>query len=133
MTDYMMSNSSRSGQDGSMSWVRSNDRTVHTFQEYPQNQPFIYDNYRRDPNRPVKAYPESNRRGQSERIYAMKSNIYMAPLQGVHSEVFSALTYMMFNDVMNEKVWSVCKTTHSKLKVNGGRPTHILVIANKCI
>lgn len=63
MADYMMSSSSRSGQDGRMSQFRSNDRTTLTFQEYPQNQPFIFDDYRRDPNKPVKAYPESNRKG----------------------------------------------------------------------
>lgn len=29
---------------------------------YPPNQPFIYDDYRRDINMPIKAYPESNRK-----------------------------------------------------------------------
>lgn len=67
-----------------MSWVRSNDRTVHTFQEYPQNQPFIYDNYRRDPNRPVKAYPESNRRDILSALKNLQDKIRRIELEDGH-------------------------------------------------
>jgi len=36
-------------------------------------------------------------------MYVVYSNIYIAPLQGIYSEVFSALAYMMLNVVvMNE-------------------------------
>lgn len=31
---------------------------------YPPTQPFVHDDYRRDPCRPITAYPESNRQGQ---------------------------------------------------------------------
>ena len=34
-----------------------------TYQDYPPTQPFIHDTYRRQ-DKPVKAYPESNRQGQ---------------------------------------------------------------------
>ena len=41
---------------------RSNSDTGN-YQEYPPDRPFINDDYRRDPNKPVKAFPESNRQG----------------------------------------------------------------------
>ena len=33
------------------------------YQEYPPDRPFINDDYRRDPSKPIKAFPESNRQG----------------------------------------------------------------------
>jgi hypothetical protein len=34
------------------------------FTDYPPDRPFINDDYRRDPNKPIKAFPESNRQGK---------------------------------------------------------------------
>ena len=36
---------------------------IDLFQQYPKTQPFIHDEYRRDPSKPFTAYPESNRKG----------------------------------------------------------------------
>ena len=34
-----------------------------TYHDYPADQPFINDDYRRDTKKPIKAFPESNRQG----------------------------------------------------------------------
>ncbi len=40
--------------------------SISSYRDYPATQPFIHDSYRRPANKPVKAYPESNRQGQHQ-------------------------------------------------------------------
>ena len=46
-----------------MSDLRTSLLSTNVFQEYPEAQPFIHDDYRRDRSKPVIAFPESNRKG----------------------------------------------------------------------
>src|SRR6218665_961789 len=61
----------------------------------------------------------------------MRSNTYIAPLQGIYSETLSALAYMMLNVVMKECVQSICKTKH--YKIGPGRVDIFNRVANPSI
>ena len=67
---------------------RTSIPAMPAYQDYPPCQPFIHDDYRRDANRPVIAYPESNRQGENEDIICRNIEVIIAYMSILQSTTF---------------------------------------------
>lgn len=60
---YTVAGSEITGRMFDTEWSKRVNLDSPNYHSYPSNQPFIFDDYRRDPDKPVKAYPENSRKG----------------------------------------------------------------------